>query len=184
MANKLKKPVLFLTLGFPGSGKTYFSERWAKDLNLLHIRASKLRKIIFEKPQHNKLEHRQMRRVMQYILAELLKTGASVICDFNANLRKSRAEFRKVARAAGADSLLVWIQTPFALTQKRVKLRNKYESGLKNRHRKAITQEILYEMRDSLQPPVREKYLVLDGTRAYRASRRRLMNYLRSNKYI
>ncbi len=58
----LKKKILITTFGYPGSGKTYFSERLAKEFNLFHLNSDKIRSEIFIKPNYSDEEHKAVLR--------------------------------------------------------------------------------------------------------------------------
>ena len=62
----LKKPVLIVLFGYPGTGKSYFAKNITKKINSVHVRPDKLRSELFEKPRFDKEEnclfsyHRQL----------------------------------------------------------------------------------------------------------------------------
>lgn len=79
----MKKLILFATLGFPGSGKTFFSARFAKDFKIFHLNSDRVRSEIFPKPNYTAEENTAVFRTMDFIAEELLRIGISVIYDAN-----------------------------------------------------------------------------------------------------
>jgi len=66
-----KKPMILATLGHPGSGKTYFSERLAEERGYFHLSADKLRLMMFEKPTYKKEEHLKLYGFIDGLVFEL-----------------------------------------------------------------------------------------------------------------
>jgi uncharacterized protein len=81
----MKKPLLIATLGYPGSGKTYFSERLSKKKHFFHLNSDRIRLAIFDKPQYKPEEHRIVFRLMDSLAQDLLRQGVSVVYDANFN---------------------------------------------------------------------------------------------------
>jgi predicted kinase len=116
----MNKPLFIGTLGYPGSGKTYFSEHLARERGLVHLHADTIRAILFETPRYTSEEHGILFRTMDYLAEQFLNRGIGVIYDANANFRSSRKKFAAIAARTTADYHLVWIKTPEALALERL----------------------------------------------------------------
>lgn len=68
----VKKPILFTTLGYTGSGKTFFARRFARDFGLFHFNSDRVRSEIYSVEKHMREEDNTVLRVMDFIADELL----------------------------------------------------------------------------------------------------------------
>lgn len=164
----MKKPLLIATLGFPGSGKTYFSERLAKEYNLFHLNSDKVRYEIFSKPTFTPDEHRVVFGFINYLIEELLGLGVGVICDANSNKRLHRADFAKQAKKFNAKYVLVHIQTPVDLAEKRLEKRKNIKSLKKQKFYRPVDVSVLHLLKKEIEyPTTKEAVIVIDGTKKF-----------------
>jgi predicted kinase len=160
----MKKPLLLATFAYPGSGKTYFSERLAKKLAYFHLSSDKIRLAMFRDPKYTPVEHETVFRFMDYLAEELLQHGVSVIYDANFNKRVHRSKLPRVARRTGAKAHLIWIQTSEEVAMKRLEKRAKYSSRKKQELYRPITKAIFEQLRDEMERPAKsEKVIKIDG---------------------
>lgn len=66
----------------------------------------------------------KLKTVVQPLAVDLLRAGRSVVLDFPANTRATRAWYRGVFEQAGCDHLLHYLPTPDALCLARIGRRN------------------------------------------------------------
>jgi predicted kinase len=116
----MKKPLLITTLGFPGSGKTYFSERLCKKEKFFHLNSDKTRFTLFKEPKFTKEETDGVFRLMDLLAEELLAVGVSVVYDANMNFRVHRKRLQKLAERCDTTYVLLWIQTDVEIAEKRL----------------------------------------------------------------
>jgi len=105
------KPHLIITVGIPGSGKSFFAEHFADIFKAPIISFDLLRKQIFSNPAFNDDEDAIIIHVANHMLEEVLKTKRTVIYEGKTNLRADRVAIAKKAREAGYEPLFVWVQT-------------------------------------------------------------------------
>lgn len=121
-------PVLILTYGFPGAGKTYFSRQLAEAIDIVHLEQDRVRYELFQEPKYSKSENTALTRISTYMVSEFLKAGISVILDTNALRLSQRKVLREVARQHKASTLVVWFQidpdTAFMRSQARDRRKN------------------------------------------------------------
>lgn len=178
MGNKNKRPTLFATLGFPGSGKTYFAKRLAKDFNLFHLNSDRLRLAIFPRQKHTREEDRIVFRVMDDIAEQLLAQGISVIYDANSTKKIYRKRLQIIARRNGARYYLLWFQTPVAVALQRIKKRRSLKSAHLRKYHRPIHEAVLSGIRKGEERPIREPHIKIDGRKPYKWQKKTVSNFL------
>lgn len=108
----LSKPHLIIMVGVPGSGKTFFAEKFAETFHAPYVSREKIAEYTTENPK-------AAAEIVNYQLAELVKTGQSIILEGVADTRTARLELAKKARASGYEPLLIWVQTDPATAKDR-----------------------------------------------------------------
>src|SRR3989344_8433456 len=150
----MHKPILFTTLGFPGSGKTYFARRFAKDIVAFHLSSDIVRNQLFPKPRFTSKENRMVFGMMDYIAEELRRCGVSVVCDANFNKRAYRKRLRRIAKKCGARYLLLRFQTPIATALKRLGYRRALKAAHVLKHHRPIPDNVLFLMKKKIEEPM------------------------------
>ncbi len=144
----LSKPHILIMVGIPGSGKSFFAEKFAETFRAPQVSLHSITSVVSDETVALKVANMQ--------LEELLKTNQSIIVDGIAHSRAQRAELAKLAHDAGYDTLLVWVQTDPATAKGRA-LKDKKQSSS--------------EYDDSVKrfaPPVAlEKPVVISGKHTY-----------------
>lgn len=180
MTNKIKKskPILFATLGFPGSGKTYFAMRFAKDFGVFHLNSDRIRAEIFLKPKYTLQENKAVFRIMNLIAEELLMRGISVIYDANSTKRIYRKRLELMAKRQKAKYLLLWFQTPVGIALKRIRVRKELKSKLMRIYNKSIGDWVLFRIKKSIEEPKKEPHVIINGERPYKEQRKEVFKFL------
>jgi len=179
MANK--KSILFATLGYPGSGKTFFARKFAKDFGLFHLNSDRLRLEIFPKPNYTVKENAVVFRTMDYIADDLLQQGVSVIYDANSTKRIYRKRLQEIAKKRKADYILLWFKTSVKTALKRIRKRTDLKSELMKRYHRVIDDSVLYRIKAEEEEPLKEPYVVLN-TASYKEQRGSVVKSLRTQK--
>ena len=147
---RLSQPHMIAVVGIPGSGKTFFAEKFAKTFHAPYVSDQKLVDLGVDDPD-------AIAGVTDYQINELLKTKQSIILEIPINTRVARAKLSKLAEKAGYQTLFVWVQTDPATAKSRSLKANKnlsneeYDQQLK--HFKPLAQA--------------EKPLVISGKHTY-----------------
>lgn len=156
----MSAPFLIAMLGYPGSGKTYFSEHHAKRLGAFHLNSDKTRRALFPEPAYTPEEGAIVFRTMDWLAGELLRVGLSVIYDANSNKAVHRERLRKIADDAGAGYRLVWVKTDYDVARDRVARRAELPAEAQRLH--PSFDLIIWEaMRAELEEPTNEAGLVI-----------------------
>lgn len=112
-------PTLYLFVGYPGSGKTTVAQIICAATGAVHLWADRERQDMFVEPTHDLTESQKLYRHLNSKTDKLLRQGKSVVFDTNFNFYKDREHMRRIAKGAGADIKLIWIQTPKELAKHR-----------------------------------------------------------------
>ncbi len=114
----LSKPHVIVVTGIPGSGKSFFAEKFADTFNTPRVNYDAIATLTGNNDAADVIATSQ--------LSELLKTKLSVVVEGMACTRADRLDITKAARSAGYDTLLVWVQTDPATS----KARSQKDKGL------------------------------------------------------
>ena len=145
----LTKPHLIITVGIPGSGKSYFAEKFASTFGAPYVSQQKIEALT--------LDH--VDEIIQLQLDELLKTNQSIIFDGDSATRADRVRLTKKARDAGYETLLIWIQTD----QQTAKMRT---TGKKSPSQKS-EEGFEHSIKRFTPPNALERPLVISGKHTY-----------------
>ncbi len=107
----LSKPLVLITIGIPGSGKSFFASQFSETFNAPVVSYDKLRHTLFSDNGFAKQEQDLVNTIANIELEELLKTQKTFIIDGAVASKIQRMEIRKKAQQAGYDTLLIWVQT-------------------------------------------------------------------------
>lgn len=99
----LTKPHVIVMVGVPGSGKSFFAEKFAETFHAPYICRDKVAEFVPDVATAD--------RVAMMMLTEFLKTKQSVIIEGPSLTRAERTAIATLARKAGYETMLVWVQT-------------------------------------------------------------------------
>jgi len=148
----MPRPTLIATMGYPGSGKTHFSENLALREGFVHLNADRERFRLFKKPQYTKAEHLALSQAMDKAAEEFLLQGKSVIYDVNFSRRIHRERVRAIAEKVNAKYRLVHLITSEPVALRRLKVRGKDTSQDSELYR-PIDLEIFHRMKNQVEEP-------------------------------
>lgn len=141
-------------VGIPGSGKTFFAEKFAETFHAPYLNRDRINKLVNDAALADKLVMLQFE--------EFLKTRQTLILEGPTGTRTERAEIIKLARHAGYAALFVWVQTD-PIAAKMRSLRPAKESGYQ-----AISSEEYNARLKRFSPPhAIEKPVVISGKHTY-----------------
>ena len=149
----LNQPHLIIMVGVPGSGKTFFAEKFAATFGAPYISRDVIMSLL-------KDPFAITDDLLYHQIEELLKTRQSIIVEGITDTRAERLELAKLAHTAGYETLLVWVQTEPATAKNRHKKDNKPT--------KARSSEEYDRLAKRFSPPSSiEKLVVISGKHTY-----------------
>lgn len=165
------KPHLIITVGIPGSGKSFFAEHFADIFKAPIISYDLLRRQIFTNPAFNDDEDEIIAHVANHMLEEVLKTKRTVIYEGKTNLRADRMQIAKKAREAGYEPLFVWVQTEANAAKQR--------ATKASVEKPAMESEIFdRKVRQFTQPNQYEKPIVISGKHTFASQLKIVLKHL------
>jgi predicted kinase len=151
----LSRPHMIIMVGIPGSGKSFFAEKFANTFNAPYVSREKIvLRLGYDAKEVDLVAHDQ--------LDELFKTQQSIIVDGLADTRPARGELIVKARRAKYDTLLIWVQTDAATA----KGRSTKRSG-EGTHRILSADEYDQATKRFMSPTAIEKPVVISGKHTY-----------------
>lgn len=117
----LSQPHLLVMVGIPGSGKSFFAEKFSEMFHAPYVSYDRVMDV-------GEGNEESAAKYMTYLLHELIKTGHTIVVDGLADTRAQRAEMKHLAAAAGYKPLFIWVQTDVATAKARA-LKNTKDRG-------------------------------------------------------
>lgn len=124
----------FMTLGVPGSGKSYVCDWLTPKLRVVRLGSDELREKMFGIPLrlefHDEPYNSMINAAMEYAATQCLAQNHSVIYDTNMNFIKKRNELRALAKQFDAVAIVIWVKAPFEIAKKRATTRDQQVATL------------------------------------------------------
>lgn len=163
----LTPPLMLITMGYPGAGKTNFSRQFADQYELPCISEDRIRFELFEHPRFNADEQDIINRIHDYSIEQIMKTKTPLICDGNFATQSSRARLQTLAKANGYRTLIVWLQTDQATSALRARTRDRRNTD--NKYAFAIDSTTFKRLASELQRPhEKDDFVVISGKHAFK----------------
>jgi predicted kinase len=166
----MKKQYLFVMLGFLGSGKSFVSRWLAPHTNAVYIRADDLRLAMFgeDRPELYTPENKALvDQAARYAFDQILQSRqASVILDANNNRYKVRQSAADIARKAGAQAIVVHVNTPLDIAEQRTVTRKETEGH------ELFAPNLVRNMAARLEPPQAGELVITVGGLADEATQK------------
>jgi len=99
----LSQPHIIAIVGTPGSGKTFFADKFSDTFNTPFINKDKITPL--------SKDTKSAAMLISYQVEELLKTHQSFILEGMSDTRTERMILKRFARKAGYEIIFVWVQT-------------------------------------------------------------------------
>jgi predicted kinase len=156
------KQRLYIFVGTPGAGKTTIAHLIEAATGAEHLWADRMRQAMFDTVTHSKQESDELYTTLNEQTDQLLAEGKSVVFDTNFNYRKDRDHVRSLADKHGAETVIIWLQTPVELARERALHDNHRD---RNGYSETMQPEEFERLIDHLEPPTDDElFIKIDGT--------------------
>lgn len=165
---QLTPPLLIITMGYPGAGKTFFARQFADQFELPRLSEDVIRYELFEKPQFNDDEADIIERIMHYGLEQLLATKQTIVFE-GMNLKLAdRNKIYALAQKRGYRTLTIWVQTDIATAAKRAAKRDRRNQD--SRFSFDMEKHTFAYLKDMLERPTdKEAAVIISGKHAFKS---------------
>jgi len=178
MKHSFSKPVLLITFGYPGSGKSTFAQHFSAGHGLVHIGSDRIRYELFDDPQYTPAEENVVTHLMDYMLEQTIKAGVSAIYDYNVSTKKNRQILKDTAAKHNVTPLVVWIQTDKETSQYRSMNRDRRRA--EDRYSFPLSRSQFDSFSDKMKKPgEKEASVVVSGKHAFRTQSLAILNKLK-----
>lgn len=173
---------VFLTLGYPGAGKSYLARQLAESLGLVRVSADRIRYELFENPSFSRDEDAIVFRILDYMMEEALKAGHNVICDADFGLRKSRRLKYEMARKYKATSVVLWVQTDLESSFVRASSRDGRNPD--DKYSFNLSRETFDRLVAKLKKPEKEPVVVVSGKHVFKVQMTNILRRLQQTGLV
>lgn len=114
-------PAFVVVSGLPGTGKSHLCRMLAERAPFMVLESDALRKVLFPAPSYSAAESARLFQAIHLLLEKLLSKGIPVILDATSLTERYRQRLYSIAERHGARLILVWVEAPPELVEKRLK---------------------------------------------------------------
>jgi predicted kinase len=177
------KPTIFITYGYPGSGKSYFARQFAEDSMLAYVSSDLLRHEFIENPNYDKQENDTIEHLSTFMLENFLKAGVSVVYDANNGRLATRKMLNAIANRYKAVTLIVWPQIDIESSFDRVNNRDARKTD--DKYAEPLDRTSFEDRVNQMQNPTeREDFVVISGKHAYTGQKQAVYKKLLEKKLL
>jgi predicted kinase len=155
------RPSLIVVSGLPGTGKSHFCRRLAERLPFLVLEGDALRKHLFTTPTYSAAESAHLFRTVHHLIEGLLRKGIPIILDATNLSERHRERLYNIAERLNARLVLVRVEAPPELVQKRLKARPKHSQREDN----SDADWTVYQKMKSTVERINRNHFVVDTSR-------------------
>lgn len=173
----LKKPVMFILYGFPGSGKSHFARQLSESLHVSLVSGERIRFELFEKPHYDKAEQGIVSHLSEYMSEEFLSAGLSVVLDVDTSKKAYRRKLRDLTRSKKAVPVLIWFQIDPDSAYARTKQRDRRTT--EGKYARTFTKDEYNKFVNAMQYPEKdEDFVVLSGKHSFQMQKTAILRKL------
>ena len=177
------RPTVFITYGYPGSGKSYFARQFAEDSTLAFINSDLLRHEFIDNPSYDKQENDTIDHLSTFMLENFLKAGVSVVYDCNNSRISTRKMITAIADRFKAETLIVWPQIDIETSFDRVNHRDARRTD--DKYAEPLDRTTFEDRVNKMQNPTdREDFVVISGKHSFQGQKQAVYKKLLEKKLL
>lgn len=159
----LARPHAIMMVGLPGSGKTFFAEKFASTFNAPFINTLDI--------EQGTRDSKAAGALISLFVNEIAKTGHTFVFEGSTDSRVRRTEFVRWARSKGYQPLLVWVQVdPTTARMRTIK------------SKRLTAEEFDATLKSFSSPHSQETPVVISGKHTYASQAKVVLNHLASER--
>lgn len=165
---RLQKPHLLVVVGIPGSGKTFFASQFADTFSAPYIHYEAI-----QGASEPALSNEATAALAGMMFGELTKTHQTIVIEGPGSSRAERVALTRQARAAGYETLFVWVQTEPTTAQARA------VHGVRGGTNTTISQDVFdHALKHFTSLAATEKFVVISGKHTYATQAKAILKRL------
>jgi len=177
------KPTVFMTYGYPGSGKTYFARQFAEDSMLAYVSSDLLRFEFIENPTYEKQEKDTIDHLSIFMLENFLRAGVSVVYNCDNSRLSTRKMINEMAKRFKAETLVVWPQIDIESSFDRVNNRDARRTD--DKYAEPLDRTTFEDRVNKMQNPTdRENFVVISGKHSFKGQKQAVYKKLLEMKLL
>lgn len=164
-------------VGLPGAGKSFFARQFSQTFGAPIVSYDRLRYELFNDITFSKEEQVIIGRIADYQIEELLKTRRTFLIDGGGNTYSERTKLEKIAKQAGYETLVVWVQVDIGSAKKRSMKRSKQR--IDDKYNRSLHADEYAAQAKRLAPPkAKEHFTVISGKHTYHTQAKAVLKKL------
>lgn len=173
---KAPAPKLFCLVGLPGSGKTFFAEKFSKEYQIPFVNLNKWRFLGNAQPSFSREEDARLTEIGFDVLEQFFKTHKSILLEGNLSSRVDRQRYAQLARRHGYRPVIIWVQNVDTESKRRaVRLSRQVPKDF------LITPELFEELKRRFTPPNEaERPIAISGKHSFKMQYRSVLKRIAS----
>lgn len=162
----LSRPLVFMVIGIPGSGKSFFARQFAETFSAPLVSMDYIRHTLVPESNYTSEEDEVIGELAEAQLSELLKTERSIVIDGGVNTVAGRQSVATLAKKRGYGLLTIWVQTDQGSAELRSTRRSKRRKG--DNLNASMSQSAFAAYTKAFEAPARrEDYVVISGKHTF-----------------
>ena len=153
---RLPTPLLIETVGLPGTGKSTWSRRLARELGAVVLESDAVRSLLVSIPAHSTAENRRVFRALHAVAQSLLAQSISVIIDATSLRERDRRPIGAIAAVTGARLVVLHFTAREPVIEQRLARRT--EPGTSDTSTADI--DVYRRMAETVQTPAQVDWLI------------------------
>ncbi|HEX8390631.1 MAG TPA: ATP-binding protein, partial [Candidatus Saccharimonadales bacterium] len=174
---RLSRPLIVMVIGLPGAGKSFFARRFADMFGAPLVSADWIRHTVAPESRYDTAEDELVHALAQQEIAQLIKTGKTIIVDGGVDTRANRQAIEQMAAKPGYGRLVVWVQTDEPTSMTRSRRRSSKREG--DELNAPMDQDAFSRAKEQFSVPARgEPFIVVSGKHTYATQARIVLKHL------